>query len=123
MIRQLLSARSGTAADSIRRWWYQRLSAVALLPLTLWFIYDMSTLASLEYAAVREWLATPSTIILFILLIPALFYHAQIGIEEVFEDYIAVESQKTAATTLTRFLAAVCALASIAAVMTVTMGM
>lgn len=123
MTRRLLSGKKEKAAETVRRWWYQRLSAAALLPLTLWFIYDMSTLASLEYAAVREWLAAPSTIILFILLIPALFYHAQIGIEEVIEDYIAHESQKTAATTLTRFLAAVCALASIAAVMSVTMGM
>ena len=123
MTRRLLSGKKEKAEETVRRWWYQRLSAVALLPLTLWFIYDMSTLASLEYAAVREWLAAPSTIILFILLIPALFYHAQIGIEEVIEDYIAHESQKTAATTLTRFLAAVCALASIAAVMTVTIGM
>ena len=122
MIKRFLSGKSGNSAESVRRWWYQRLSAVALLPLTLWFVYDLTCLASLDYAAVREWLASPFTTILFILLIPALFYHAQVGMEEVIEDYVAQEQQKTAAVTLARFLSALCALASILAVMTISMG-
>ena len=84
------------AAPSVQRWWHQRLSAVALLPLSLWFMYDMvTTLVSPEYTAVRAWLATPSTMLLFILLTPALFYHAFIGIHEVIEDYITNERCKT----------------------------
>ena len=123
MIRRLLSGAGGSAAESVRRWWYQRLSAVALLPLSLWFIYELATLASLEYAAVRAWLAAPSTVILFILLIPTLFYHALLGMQEVIEDYVADGGQKRAAITLARFIAALCALASILAVMAVTMGL
>ena len=116
MIRRLLFPRAGTSGENIRRWWYQRLSAVALLPLSLWFIYDLSTLASLEHAVVRAWLATPSSIILFILLIPTLFYHAQSGLQEVIEDYVASERQKTAAVFVVKFLAMLCALASMLAV-------
>ena len=123
MIRQLLSAGSGGAGESVRRWWYLRLSAVAMLPLWLWFIYELSTMASLDYAVVREWIATPSTIILFILLIPTLFYHSQSGMQEVIEDYVANERQKAAAIILVRFLATLCALASILAVMTISLGL
>ena len=123
MTRRLLSGKKHKAAESVRRWWYQRLSAVALLPLSLWFIYELAGLASLEYTAVREWLAAPSTAILFILLIPVLFYHSLIGMEEVIEDYIGDGWQKTAAINLARLLAALCALASMLAVMAVTIGM
>ena len=122
MIRRLLFPGAGSAAESIRRWWYQRLSAVALLPLSLWFIYDLSTLASLEYAVVRNWLATPSSVILFILFIPTLFFHAQSGMYEVIEDYVASERQKTAAIILVRFLATLCALASMLAITIIHLG-
>lgn len=94
-----------------------------MLPLILWFIYELSTLASLEYAVVREWIARPSTAILFILLIPVLFYHSQSGMKEVIEDYLAGERQKTAAIVLVRFLAALCAFASMLAVMLVCLGL
>ena len=123
MIRQLLFPGAGSAAETIRRWWYQRLSAVALLPLSLWFIYDLSTLASLEYAVVRDWLAAPSSVILFILLIPTLFYHAQSGLQEVIEDYVASERQKTLAVILVKFLAMLCALASMLAVTSIHLGL
>ncbi len=123
MIRRLLFARAGSAPETVRRWWYQRLSAVALLPLSLWFIYDLSTLASLEYVVVRDWLATPSSVILFILFIPTLFFHAQSGMHEVIEDYVANERQKTAAIILVRFLAMLCALAAVLAVMKIHLGL
>ena len=123
MIKGLLTGKNTGAAESVRRWWYQRLSAVALLPLTLWFVYDLVALDSLEYAAVRAWLASPATAILFILLVPALFYHALIGMEEVIEDYVADGWRKTSAVTVARLAAALCALASMLAVMAVTMGM
>ena len=123
MIRRLLFPGAGSAAETVRRWWYQRLSAVALLPLSLWFIYDLSTLASLEYAVVRNWLATPSSVILFILFIPTLFFHAQSGMYEVIEDYVASERQKTAAIILVRFLATLCALASMLAITIIHLGL
>ncbi len=123
MIRQLLFAQPGSAAESIRSWWYLRLSAAALLPLLLWFIYELSTLKSLEYEVVRDWLAAPSSATLFILLVPVLFYHSQSGMTEVIEDYLADGKQKTAAIILVRFLAALCALASILAVMLVCLGL
>ena len=110
------------AGASVRRWWYQRLSALALFPLSLWLIYEISTLPSLHYPVVRAWLATPAITILFILLIPALYYHALLGLEEVLEDYVKDAGKKHAAILLTRFLVAVCAFGAMLAVMLVNMG-
>ena len=123
MIKGLLFGKSSGGAHSVQRWWYQRLSAVALLPLSLWFIYDVVMLDSLDYTVVRAWLASPTTAILFILLAPTLFYHAVIGMEEIIEDYVADARRKTLAVTLARAVAALCALASILAVLAVTLGM
>ncbi len=122
--REALTKASGTstAGNSVRHWWYQRLSAVILLPLSLWFIYELTTLASLDYAAVRSWITTPSTVILFILFIPTLFYHAQAGMQEVIEDYAATEWQRATALILMRFLAALCAFASILAILIIYLG-
>ncbi|MCY4154101.1 MAG: succinate dehydrogenase, hydrophobic membrane anchor protein [Gammaproteobacteria bacterium] len=113
---------SGRAGSSVRRWWYQRLSAVALLPLSLWLIYECSMLTSLDYAVVRAWLATPATTILFILLLPALYYHALLGLEEVLEDYIADTGKKHTAITLTRLLVTLGAGAALLAVLLVNLG-
>ena len=115
------NSRAG-ASTSIKRWWYQRLSAVALLPLSLWLVYELSTLTSLDYAAVRAWLVTPAITILFILLLPALYYHALLGLEEVIEDYITNAAKKHTAIMLARLLMTLCAFASILAVTLVNMG-
>ena len=80
-----------------------------------WIRWDMP-----QYASGLPPRPAPSC---FILLIPALFYHALIGMEEIIEDYLAPGWRKTAAMTLARFGAALCALASMLAVLAVTMGM
>ena len=112
------SARRGT-----RHWWYQRLSAVALIPLSLWFIYDLTTLAALDYAGVHSWIAAPSTSILLVLFILTLFYHALAGMREVIEDYIQPERQKASAILSIKCLAVFCTVASIAAVIKIYLGL
>lgn len=110
-VKGLGSARRGTL-----HWWRQRLSAVALLPLSLWFIYELTTLNSLEYGAARAWVLTPATAVLLALFIPTLFYHAQTGLQVVVEDYVKPEGLKLAALVLVKFIAAVCAVVALLAV-------
>ncbi len=117
-VRGLGSAKQGT-----HHWWYQRLTAIALTPLSLWFIYELTTLSSFEYANVRAWIATPSTAIMFVLFIPALFHHAQLGMQVVIEDYIEPEWQKIAALVLMKFLATLCAVISVLAIIKIYMGL
>lgn len=110
-VRGLGSARRGTL-----HWWRQRLSAIALLPLSLWFIYELTTLNSLEYGAARAWAAAPATAVLLALFIPTLFYHAQAGLQVVVEDYVKSEGLKLALLVLMKFIVAVCAVIALLAV-------
>jgi len=77
------SARSGTA-----RWWAERLTSVALIPLTLWFFFSLLLLPSLDYSTMRAWMAVPMSGFLCALLVVVLAYHAYLGTSVVVEDYV-----------------------------------
>ena len=113
---------TATSGSAVRHWRYQRLSAVLLLPLTLWFIYELVTLPSPDYPAVRAWLASGPVATLFVLFIPVLFYHAQTGLQVVLEDYVTTEWKQTRAIILMRFILAASALLAIFSVMAVCAG-
>lgn len=81
--RGLGSARSGS-----HHWWLQRLTSIALVPLTLWFAVSVIALAGADYERVRAWLAEPWSAVLMILLIGATFHHAAAGMQVIYEDYI-----------------------------------
>ncbi|MEZ5672224.1 MAG: succinate dehydrogenase, hydrophobic membrane anchor protein [Thiotrichaceae bacterium] len=66
----------------------QRLSAIALVPLCLWFAYSMAHLSMADYQTVVTWMKFPLNTVLLILLIFVGFYHAHVGIHEIFEDYL-----------------------------------
>jgi succinate dehydrogenase / fumarate reductase membrane anchor subunit len=72
----------------------QRLTAIALVPLSIWFVISMICLASADYAAVSAWMATPLPAVLMLLLVVATFYHMQLGLQVVIEDYIHGEGTK-----------------------------
>ena len=86
----------GSAKDGTHHWWMQRLSAVALVPLTVWFVISMISFAGADHAAVSAWLAQPLSAVLMLLLVVATFYHLQLGVQVVIEDYIHGEAAKIA---------------------------
>ncbi len=90
-VRGLGSAKNGT-----HHWWMQRVTAVALVPLTLWFIYSILTLLGGGYVEAARWLASPVNAVLMVLLIIATFHHLQLGLQVVIEDYIHGEGAKIA---------------------------
>ena len=87
----------GSAHDGTHHFWVQRLTAVALIPLTLWFVYSLLALATggVSHQEVAEWLASPFPTFLMIMLSIALFYHAKLGLQVVIEDYVHCECYKT----------------------------
>ncbi len=105
-LRTLLERLSGLgiASPALRHWWLQRLTAVALVPLSLWFMAALASRASAGYAAVVEWLGSPSVVLGLLLFIASLFYHALLGIEEVILDYVHVEAVKSALLTGLQYL-------------------
>jgi succinate dehydrogenase / fumarate reductase membrane anchor subunit len=85
-VRGLGSAKSGTGV-----WWAERLTAIALVPLTLWFIASALHLIGAPRAAVVAWAAHPFNAALLAALVIATFHHAQLGLQVVVEDYVHVE--------------------------------
>jgi succinate dehydrogenase membrane anchor subunit len=88
--RGLGSARAGS-----HHWWAQRLTALALMPLSLWFIFSVIHLSGASHQAVIDWLSSPLTLSLMLALILATFHHLQLGLQVVIEDYVKGEWRKT----------------------------
>ena len=81
--RGLGSAKSGTA-----HWWAQRVTAIALFPLIIWFVISIIVMTGSSHESVTAWLGNPLTAVLMILLIVAVFHHMQLGLQVVIEDYV-----------------------------------
>ena len=77
-------------------WSAQRLTALALMPLTLWFIFSVFHLLGASHQAVVDWLSAPFTLVLMLAFIVATFYHLQLGLQVVIEDYVHSYEIKTA---------------------------
>jgi len=78
----------GSSKDGLGHWWMQRLTAIALVPLVLWFVVSIIALAEQDRAHVLTWLQSPfHGVVLSIFLVTAL-YHANLGLQAIFEDYI-----------------------------------
>ena len=78
----------GSAKDGTDHWWMQRVSAVALVPLGLWFAISMLALPDLGYETVSLWIAEPISSVGLVLLVVAGAYHSHLGLQVVVEDYV-----------------------------------
>jgi succinate dehydrogenase / fumarate reductase membrane anchor subunit len=78
----------GSAREGVEHWWTQRVTAAALIPLTLWFAASLIALTGSDYNTFIDWLRAPLVTILIMLLLIALFYHTALGLQVVIEDYI-----------------------------------
>jgi len=84
----------GSARTGAGHWWMQRVTAVALVPLTLWIAASLFARARSDYGAFILWLRMPLTTVLMLLLLIALFYHMALGLQVVVEDYVHTERMK-----------------------------
>ena len=78
----------GSAKDGLGHWWMQRLTAIALVPLVLWFVVSMIALAGQDRAHVLAWLHSPFHSVMFSLFLITSIYHAKLGLSKIYEDYI-----------------------------------
>jgi succinate dehydrogenase / fumarate reductase membrane anchor subunit len=78
----------GSAKSGLRHWRAQRLSAVALVPLTLWFVASIIAHTGGDYPAFAAWLRSPLAATPMVLLLIALFHHSALGLQVVIEDYV-----------------------------------
>jgi len=78
----------GSTSDGVKHWWMQRMTAVALVPLTLWVVFAVAAHSGESYATVAAWFAQPFTTTMLTLFVFTAFLHASQGLTVVIEDYI-----------------------------------
>ncbi len=106
----------GAAGNGTEHWLAQRLTAVALVPLTIWFAVSLLTLPGLDFYTVNAWVAAPLHAILLALLVVALVYHSSLGTQVVAEDYVHGSSLRVVVLMLLRLLHVTLAVAGVFAV-------
>jgi succinate dehydrogenase / fumarate reductase membrane anchor subunit len=112
----------GSARDGLHHWWAQRLTAVALIPLVVWFAISLVMLSGADYEAARAWIGSPLVMVLLILTIVIGLHHGQLGLQVVIEDYIHSDGMKLALIVAIRFLAVVFGLAATVAILRIGFG-
>ena len=112
----------GTAKDGVSHWWAQRLSAVALVPLTVWFVAALLTVGPADFEAMHAWLAQPWHAIGALLLTLVLCVHSRLGLQVIVEDYVHQATAKVVTLVLIDFAHAVVAAAGSFAILKVALG-
>lgn len=108
----------GSAHHGVQHWWLQRVTAVALVPLTLWFTAALvAGMLSPNVVKVAVWFASPANAIMMVMLLVALFIHARLGVQVVIEDYIKCPVKKYGLLLLNTFICFAFAALSILAVL------
>ena len=87
----------GSAHEGTHHWWWQRMTGLALVPLLLWLVGSLVAMTGADYATMRDWVACPGVTLGLVALLIALFYHAQLGLQVILEDYVHAEGLKLAA--------------------------
>jgi succinate dehydrogenase / fumarate reductase membrane anchor subunit len=112
----------GTAKGAAEHWWLQRLTAVALVPLGLWFAGALLVLPDFSHATVVSWVQRPVTSIMLILLVVAIGYHSYLGVQVVVEDYVHTKASKIAMLIASAFAHTGLAIAAVFAILKIAFG-
>jgi len=112
----------GSAKSGTHHWWMQRVSAVAMVILVLWFAFSAAVIAGSGHAEVVAWIGSPVVAGMLILLIATLYFHAQLGLQVVIEDYVPHHGLQLAGVYAVKFLAIILALTGILAVLRIALG-
>ena len=116
-VRGLGSATSGT-----HHFWIQRLTAVALVPLTIWFALSIASLATADLPSVQAWMKSPLSATLMLSFLLAGFWHMKLGLQVVIEDYVHSEWTKVTCLVMNNLISIFLALAATLAVLKMLLG-
>jgi len=112
----------GSARYGVHHWWAQRLTAIALIPLVVWFAISLVMLSGADYDVARAWIGSPLVMVLLILTIVIGLHHGQLGLQVVIEDYIHGDGWKLAFIVMVRFIAVIFGLAATVAILRIGFG-
>jgi succinate dehydrogenase / fumarate reductase membrane anchor subunit len=115
-VKGLGSAKEGTA-----HFWRQRLTALVLIPLTLWFGFSVAAMP-VDYSTLIATIQNPAVMVGLIILIIATFYHAQLGLQVIIEDYVSSSSKRLISIILVNFLCILLGVIGVVAVLKIALG-
>lgn len=115
-VRGLGSSRSGT-----HHWWMQRVSSIALLPLTIWLVFSLAALAGGSFSEAQAWVARPFNTVLLLAFLGVGFHHSAAGWQVILEDYVKPERRRLVFVLLVNGVCALAWLASSFAVLRVAL--
>ncbi|MBC8242509.1 MAG: succinate dehydrogenase, hydrophobic membrane anchor protein [Alphaproteobacteria bacterium] len=116
-VRGLGSAKNGT-----HHFWLQRLTALALVPLTIWFAFSVASLATADFPTVLAWMRSPLSAVLMLSFLLAGFWHMKLGLQVVIEDYVHGEWRKITCLILNNLISIFLALTATLAVLKMLLG-
>ncbi len=90
----------GSAKEGTTHFWHQRLTALLLIPMVLWIGFSLAALP-VDHATLVGWIQQPWVSVALVLLVIVTFYHAQLGLQIIIEDYISSHSRRTMTLLLT----------------------
>ncbi len=110
------------AEGGTKHWWVQRVTAVALLILSGWFLYSITQLDSFAHSALLGWAGRPFNSVMLLLLSVTLAWHSALGVQVVLEDYVHGAFIKVVSLLLNRFAHVFLAIVAVVAVLKIALG-
>ncbi|MGE4062250.1 MAG: succinate dehydrogenase, hydrophobic membrane anchor protein [Rhodospirillaceae bacterium] len=112
----------GSAKDGLHHWWIQRLTSIALVPLTIWFVASLIGLRDADWETYSLWISAPINAAVMVLFLGVSFHHAQSGMQVVLEDYVASHGLRVFSIIAVKFVCYALAALSIVSVILVALG-
>ena len=117
-----IARRLGSSKSGVHHWWLQRVTAIALIPLSIWFLFLIGALVHADYPTVLATIAQPVHAIFLIVLSLCLFWHGALGLQVIIEDYVHTRWLELTLQIALRFGALLAALACVLAVLAIWLG-
>ncbi|MDQ3731816.1 MAG: succinate dehydrogenase, hydrophobic membrane anchor protein [Pseudomonadota bacterium] len=93
----------GSAKSGFGHWWMARVTSIALIPLTLWFVFTVASFGSMDHTAFVAWVRSPMITVLLIITLAVTIYHTMLGLRVIIEDYVHVEWMKVTGVMIMNF--------------------
>jgi len=112
----------GSAKHGFSHWWWQRVTAIALIPLCIWFVYSVVCLIGSDHATASAWLSNPINATIMLLFVLTALFHGQTGLQVVLEDYVHTKWLNLSCLLFIKFASVVMAVLAIISVLKVVLG-
>ena len=110
---------TGSAKEGVQHWWAQRLTSIALVPLSIWFAVSLLSLPSFDHALVAAWMSQSRTALPLVLFVLVGAWHSQLGVRVVVDDYVHATGLRTLILVVVTFAHALVAAAGVFAILKV----